>query len=52
MTREPVSLETQVKGTDSKVLKDFVKDPDDGVAARGPRPPAARARDRGVDLAA
>jgi len=27
MTREPVSLETQVKGTDSKVLKDFVKDP-------------------------
>jgi RNA polymerase primary sigma factor len=28
MTREPVSLETQVKGTDSKVLKDFVKDPD------------------------
>jgi RNA polymerase primary sigma factor len=26
MTREPVSLETQVKGTDSKVLKDFVKD--------------------------
>jgi RNA polymerase primary sigma factor len=28
MTREPVSLETQVKGTDSKLLKDFVKDPD------------------------
>jgi RNA polymerase primary sigma factor len=27
MTREPVSLETRVKGTDSKVLKDFVKDP-------------------------
>jgi RNA polymerase primary sigma factor len=27
MTREPVSLETQVKGTDSKILKDFVKDP-------------------------
>ncbi len=27
MTREPVSLENQVKGTDSKVLKDFVKDP-------------------------
>jgi RNA polymerase primary sigma factor len=27
MTREPVSLETQVKGTDSKLLKDFVKDP-------------------------
>ena len=27
MTREPVSLETQVKGTDSKVLKDFVPDP-------------------------
>jgi RNA polymerase primary sigma factor len=27
MTREPISLETQVKGTDSKVLKDFVKDP-------------------------
>ncbi len=26
MTREPVSLETQVKGTDSKLLKDFVKD--------------------------
>jgi RNA polymerase primary sigma factor len=27
MTREPISLETQVKGTDSKVLKDFVRDP-------------------------
>jgi RNA polymerase primary sigma factor len=27
MTREPVSLETQVKGTDSKLLKDFVRDP-------------------------
>jgi RNA polymerase primary sigma factor len=27
MTREPISLETQVKGTDSKLLKDFVRDP-------------------------
>jgi RNA polymerase primary sigma factor len=27
MTREPISLETQVKGTDSKQLKDFVRDP-------------------------
>jgi RNA polymerase primary sigma factor len=27
MTREPISLETQVKGTDSKMLKDFVRDP-------------------------
>ncbi len=27
MTREPVSMETLVKGTDSKVLKDFIRDP-------------------------
>jgi len=27
MTRDPLSLESEVRGTDSKLLKDFVKDP-------------------------
>jgi RNA polymerase primary sigma factor len=30
MTRDPVSLESEVRGTDSKLLKDFVKDPKAG----------------------
>ncbi len=28
MTRDPLSLEEEVRGTDSKVLRDFVRDPD------------------------
>jgi RNA polymerase primary sigma factor len=28
MTREPVSLEAEVRGTDTKQIKDYVKDPD------------------------
>jgi RNA polymerase primary sigma factor len=35
MTREPVSLEAEVRGTDTKQVKDYVKDPDAGSPLDG-----------------
>ena len=35
MTREPVSLEAEVRGTDTKQVKDYVKDPDAASPVEG-----------------